>query len=43
MRTCDNCGYDDVSEDYHRVFSNNEGELEGCIMCSINGSVEGEV
>lgn len=33
MRQCDNCD-GTVSDDYHRVFSDNEGVLHNCWQCA---------
>lgn len=37
---CDECG-SYVTRDYHRVFSDNDGELHGCLACKGRGADRG--
>lgn len=37
MKECLRCGNEDVTETFHRVNCNNEGELWWCVECQANG------
>lgn len=34
MKECDGCGNENVSDDFHRVYSDNDGYLPGCVECT---------
>lgn len=36
MKQCDNCGNQDVSDSFHRNYSDNAGVLHGCQDCCTN-------
>ena len=38
-KTCDHCG-GQVTPDFFRVFSSNEGELHGCTQCMTAGAIQ---
>lgn len=41
MAECDSCGAY-VTDDFHRVFSDNEGYLDACPECEAVGKMTGE-